>query len=414
MTLPLRLLHTSDWHLGRALYGRPRYAEFAAFLHWLRDTLRQQAVDLLLVAGDLFDNTTPSHRAQALYYRFLREVADSPCRHVVIIAGNHDSPSLLAAPRELLQVLDIHVIAAPGEQLAEELLLLRDPDGAVELMVCAVPYLRDRDLRLSEAGEGLAQKGEKLVAGIREHYRALLALAEEQRREHGEDVPIVAMGHLFASGGQTLEGDGVRDLYVGSLAHLPSQLFPPVIDYLALGHLHVPQMIGGEERRRYSGSPLAMGFGEAGQRKSLVQVDFTREGVKIELLPVPVFQRLERISGDLPTLLGKLKALAACGESIWVEVLYNGTAWVDDLRQQLEGQIAASSLEILRIKNQQLREQTLTQQAALPEALAEMDVEQVFAHCLLAHQVPEAQHAELYASYRELLQELAQQDRQAG
>ena len=108
----MKILHTSDWHLGRSLYGRKRYEEFSSFLDWLAQTIEEEKVDALLVAGDVFDNSTPSNRAQELYYRFLCRVAASCCRHVVVIAGNHDSPSFLNVPKELLRALNVYVVGA--------------------------------------------------------------------------------------------------------------------------------------------------------------------------------------------------------------------------------------------------------------------------------------------------------------
>ena len=143
----MKIIHTADWHIGRSLYGRKRYGEFEAFLDWLAECIRSQQADALLVAGDVFDNSTPSHRAQELYYRFLCRVSDAGCRHVVITAGNHDSPSFLNAPRELLRYLNVHVVGCATEAPADEVLVLRDAQGKAELVVCAVPYLRDREIR---------------------------------------------------------------------------------------------------------------------------------------------------------------------------------------------------------------------------------------------------------------------------
>ncbi|NQS72549.1 MAG: exonuclease subunit SbcD, partial [Desulfobulbaceae bacterium] len=144
----MKILHTSDWHIGRALYGRKRYEEFKAFLDWLAETIQQNAINTLLVAGDVFDTSTPSNRAQELYYRFLCRVAASTCRHVVIVAGNHDSPSFLNAPKELLKALDVHVVGSAANP-EDEVLVLRNEQKAPELIVCAVPYLRDRDIRVA-------------------------------------------------------------------------------------------------------------------------------------------------------------------------------------------------------------------------------------------------------------------------
>ena len=212
----MRVLHTSDWHIGRTLYGRKRYEEFEAFLTWLAETIQQNEIDALLVAGDVFDTSAPSNRAQELYYRFLCRVAASSCRHVVVVAGNHDSPSFLNAPKELLKALDVHVVGSSTESLEDEVLVLRNEQDAPELIVCAVPYLRDRDIRVAEAGESVEDKERKLIDGIRTHYAAVAALAEQKREELGVDIPIVGTGHLFTAGGQTVDGDGVREMPDGT------------------------------------------------------------------------------------------------------------------------------------------------------------------------------------------------------
>ena len=210
----MKILHTSDWHIGRTLYGRKRYEEFEAFLTWLAETIQQNEIEALLVAGDVFDTTAPSNRAQELYYRFLCRVAASSCRHVVVIAGNHDSPSFLNAPRELLKALDVHVVGSSSESLEDEVLVLRNELNAPELIVCAVPYLRDRDIRVAEAGESVEDKERKLLAGIRSHYAAVAALAEQKREELGVDIPIVAMGHLFTDVAQAQVVAPVTALYL--------------------------------------------------------------------------------------------------------------------------------------------------------------------------------------------------------
>lgn len=414
----MKILHTSDWHIGRTLYGRKRYEEFEAFLNWMAATIQQQTVDVLLVAGDVFDTSTPSNRAQQLYYRFLCRVAASVCRHVVIVAGNHDSPSFLNAPKELLKALDVHVIGNSGDSPEDEVLVLRDAQGTAELIVCAVPYLRDRDIRVVEAGESLEDKERKLLEGIRSHYAAVGGLAERQREALGGAVPIVGMGHLFAAGGQTVDGDGVRELYVGSLAHVTAAIFPQCFDYLALGHLHVPQPVNGSQHIRYSGSPLPMGFGEAKQQKSVCLVSFDpQEGntrPSVELLNVPVFQQLERIKGDWTALHDRLLELLAVNEAegIWLEVIYEGAEVISDLRERLEAVIAGSPLEILRIKNSRIIDRVLAQ-GDVQETLDDLHVNDVFERCLTAHDVPDQQRPELLQAYRETLLSLDEDDAQA-
>ena len=414
----MKVLHTSDWHLGRSLYGQKRYAEFGQFLDWLSATIVSEQIDILLVAGDIFDTSAPSNRAQSLYYQFLCRVAASSCRHIIVIAGNHDSPTFLDAPKALLRSLDVHVIGAATENIDDEVLLLKNAEGCAELLVCAVPYLRDRDIRLVQAGESIADKDQNLLDGIRNHYHQAAERADKQREALGLDIPIIAMGHLFTAGGKTIDGDGVRELYVGSLAHVNASIFPPCIDYVALGHLHVPQKIGGSEHMRYSGSPLAMGFGEARQQKSVCLVDFspfTNVGAAkpaVELLAVPVFQQLRKVSGNWAEISSQLLTLVDASQPVWLEVVYQGDEIISDLRERLETLTEGSDLLILRIQNTRLIDRVLNASHA-DESLEDLDVDDVFARCLAAHDVPEAQQADLLHSYQQTLSSLHNDDLQA-
>lgn len=408
----MKILHTSDWHLGRTLYGRKRYDEFAAFLNWLAEAMDRNEIDALLVAGDVFDTSTPSHEAQELYYRFLCRAAASTCRHVVVVAGNHDSPTFLNAPRELLKALDVHVVGNSGDSLEDEVLLLRNGQGDPELMVCAVPYLRDRDIRVAEAGESVEDKEKKLQDGIRLHYAAVAARAEEKRKQLGVDIPIVGMGHLFAAGGETVEGDGVRELYVGSLAHVTASIFPAAFDYLALGHLHVPQKVGGSETRRYSGSPLPMGFGEAQQQKSVCQIEFQGRAASVLTMAIPVFQKLERVRGDWNAIAQRLLELAAEDSGEWLEVIYEGDEILGDLRERLESAVSGTRMEILRIKNNRILDRMLGRMHA-EETLDDLNVNDVFERCLAAHEIAEGQRPGLRQAYREIVLSLDEDDRQA-
>ena len=408
----MKLLHTSDWHIGRSLYGRKRYEEFEAFLTWLAETIQQNKIDALLVAGDVFDTSAPSNRAQELYYRFLCRVATSSCRHIVVVAGNHDSPSFLNAPKELLKALDVHVVGSSTESPEDEVLVLRNEQDVPELIVCAVPYLRDRDIRVAEAGESVEDKERKLIDGIRTHYATVAALAEQKREELGANIPIVGTGHLFTAGGQTVDGDGVRELYVGSLAHVTAGIFPACFNYLALGHLHVPQKVNGSETIRYSGSPLPMGFGEAKQQKSVCQVEFHSTAASVQLIDVPVFQKLERVKGDWDGISSRILELTATDTQGWLEVIYDGTEVIGDLRERLEAAISGTQMEVLRIKNNRIIDRVL-RQIHEEETLDDLNVNDVFERCLAVHDVPEEQRPELLRAYQETVSSLYEDDVQA-
>lgn len=417
--MALNVLHTSDWHLGRSLYGQRRYEEFDALLNWMLDTLADRQIDVLLIAGDVFDTTAPSNRAMQQYYQFLRRVADTACRHVVIIGGNHDSPTFLDAPRDILKMLNVHVVGAKTSDPAQEVLRLDDANGQPMMLVCAVPYLRDRDIRTAEAGETIDIKEQKLLDGIRDHYREVTeqaqAMRESLEKQYKTDIPLIGMGHLWTAGASTVEGDGVRELYVGSLAHVGTDIFPASLDYVALGHLHVPQSVGGQAHIRYSGSPLPMGFGEARQQKSVCIIDFEGHKPDISQLDIPCFQRLRQLSGNLVSLQSELQALLADGISTWVEVVYTGEDIVPDLREKLLEALVEDSqglITLLRVKNQRIAIQTLAAQDT-EQTLDDLSPQDVFSRCLDAHAVPQEQRPELMHLYQEILTQVQESDSKA-
>jgi exonuclease SbcD len=405
----MKVLHTSDWHIGRALYGRKRYKEFEAFLNWLAGLIEDENVDVLLVAGDVFDNSAPSNHAQEMYYRFLCRMAASANRHVVVTSGNHDSPSFLNAPRELLRFLNIHVVGCASDSPEDEVIALSGPDGTVRLVVCAIPYLRDRDIRVSEAGESVEEKERKLIQGIKAHYRLVCEAAERKRALLKKPVPIVAMGHLFTAGGRTADGDGVRELYIGSLAQVGTDVFPDCIDYLALGHLHIPQTVAGSDFIRYSGSPLPIGFGEAQQEKSVVLVEFSDNAPRIRNIPAPRFQELMTLRGNWQTIARDIAELKSGGSRAWLEIIYEGDEVAGSLRERLDEAIEGSGIEILRVKNSRVLERAMRGMNA-KETLDDLDATDVFKRCLAAHEVPEDQRRALLSAYQEVILSLHETD----
>ena len=411
----MKILHTSDWHIGRSLYGRKRYDEFSAFLDWLAEFIQTESVYALLVAGDIFDNSTPSNHAQELYYRFLCKVSASCCRHIVVIAGNHDSPSFLNAPKELLRALNVHVVGSVTENPEDEVITLAGSSGIPEAIVCAIPYLRDRDIRIVEAGESVEHKNTKLIEGLQRHYAEVCKVAKEKQNEYEQtnqtlSVPIIGMGHLFTAGGKTVDGDGVRELYVGSLAHVDKEVFPACIDYLALGHLHVPQKVGAAEYMRYSGSPIPMGYGEACHEKSVVIVAFSNDPQpKITLHPVPCFQALERISGGIDEITERIHELKSNGSDAWLEIEYSGTEIAGNLRELIDEALADTAMEIRRIKNRRVVER-LINRTCKDETLDDLNVNDVFIRCLNTYEVPEDERPALIQSYKETIQGMQEED----
>lgn len=417
----MKILHTSDWHLGRSLYGRKRYDEFAKFLDWLSTTIKNEKIDILLVAGDIFDTIAPSNKSQEMYYRFLVRVANSQCKHVVIIAGNHDSPSFLDAPKDLLRELNVHIVGAMKQKIEDELIVLEDEENNPQAIICAVPYLRDRDVRTVEAGESSNAKMLKLMNGIKDHYAKVVAIAEDKRMNLSKSadkyIPIIAMGHLFTADGKIVDGDGVRELYVGSLAHVGSDVFSTAIDYVALGHLHVPQKVSKKDHIRYSGSPIAMGFGEAKQIKSVVIIDFYKQlseleqekKMNINLITVPCFQKLERVVGTSNDILKKIETLKDEKSKSWLEIEYIGEEIIGNLQENVEELIIDTGMEVLRIKNNQSSEQmSITVQD--DKILEELDPAELFGKVLECNQVPAEKQEWLIDCHHDIVKSLQEED----
>jgi exonuclease SbcD len=191
----MKIIHTSDWHFGAQLYEQSRHPEQEKFTAWLKELMRKEKPDALIVAGDIFDTYSPPNASLELYYSLLGEIIkESLCRTVVVVGGNHDSPTMLDSPDKVLSQLSIKVIG--GADIEKEILFIKDKDGKTGLAVGAVPYLRDADLRLSGEGEDFSDVSSKLRAGLKKHYQEV---AKNARAQAGKDVPLLLTGHLFLS-----------------------------------------------------------------------------------------------------------------------------------------------------------------------------------------------------------------------
>ena len=403
----MKILHTSDWHLGHKLYGRQRYDEFTRFLQWIENCIEEHGVEALIVAGDIFDSQTPSNRSLAMYYGFLSKLSASCCQHIIIIGGNHDSPTLLNAPKDLLHYLNIHVIGSIPETINDELIILHGENDNPEAIILAVPFLREKDIRVSTPEESVKDKQHKMLQGIRNHYFTLAELASVKQKQIDKKVPVIATGHLFCQGGQTRQGDGVRELYVGTLVQVGLDCFPASIDYLALGHLHIPQKVANQESRRYSGSPLSMNFSEADQIKKVLLVDSA--DINVQEIPVPCFQLLQNITGDLKHILYTISSLVEKKQSILLEVHYKGDDLIDDLQEQISFAVANSQLEVLRISNKRIYDHVLRQSAEI-KTLEDLDPHQVFQQCLDLSGIPLEQQQELILDFKTCLNALRHEE----
>ncbi|MEL6654996.1 MAG: exonuclease SbcCD subunit D C-terminal domain-containing protein [Bacteroidota bacterium] len=405
----MKILHTSDWHLGQRLLQLDRHEEFRLALEWLLDLIKEEHIEVLLVAGDIFDIGNPPNQSRQLYYNFLRQILKTDCRHVVITGGNHDSPAMLNAPRELLEGFNIHVLGAATDDVGEELLHLKNDQGELELIVAAVPFLRDRDLRVSRVGESEQSRQDRLQAGLTEHYRQLAQLAES---EQAGAVPVIAMGHLYAKG--AVATDRQDNIYLGNRENMEAGQFPLTFDYVALGHIHRAQLVGKNERVRYSGSLIPLSFSETKDEKQVWILNTDgKEITAIDSHFVPTFRRLKTIQGSLEKVQKGLERFAASKERLltpWVEVVVESENFIPQLDQVLRDFCAEMPLELVKIRINRPYVPIQTQLEESPD-LEEMEVEDVFLQrCQSLGIESEEQLGELVTTFRELQSWLQEQE----
>jgi exonuclease SbcD len=284
----MRLLHTSDWHLGRSFHGVDLLAAQSAFLDHLVDTVRAERVDAVLVAGDVYDRALPPVDAVQLCGEALARIAAAGAR-VVLISGNHDSATRLGWGSALLPAAGVHVRTALRQ--AGTPVLLPDRDG--DVAVYAVPYLEPDAVWAEVAAEA--------PGPVRSHDAVLRCALDRARRELADrpGTRSVALAHAFVTGGQPCASE--RDICVGGVAAVGRSAVTG-FDYVGLGHLHGPQVLA--DGLRYSGSPLAYSFSEAGQRKGCWLVELGPAGLTgVERVPAPVPRPLARLRGRLTDLL---------------------------------------------------------------------------------------------------------------
>lgn len=367
----MRFLHTSDWHLGQRFITQSREQEQQMALDWLLEVIQTEQVDALLVSGDIFDVGNPPLVAEEMYYTFLTRLKNTCCRHVVITGGNHDSPSRLNAPKGILRALDMHVVGAAGGP-EEEIIQLKDPEGNLRATVLAVPFLRERDFRVTTSGESADERIERIQAGIIAHYQEL---AEAVADEKGI---VIAMGHLYAKGASTHAEQ--ENIYLGNLDNIAANQFPERFDYIALGHIHRMQKVGKQSRIRYCGSLIPLSFSEISDKKGVFIVDL-EEGkglVEVREVIAPVFRRLITLKGTLEELEQKLLKAHRPEDPLpaWLELVVTGDPGVTAPDRHLRDLAAGLHLDILKIKID--RQAMALSEQAPAEDLSTLTVEEVF------------------------------------
>ncbi len=326
----MRIIHTSDWHLGQRLLGESREAEHREFLGWLLELLEEKKPDVLIVAGDIFDSATPPSYARKLYNDFLAEFAKSSCPNLIIIGGNHDSASVLNEEKRLLKELNIFVVGGFEESIKDIVIPIDGQNGKLVGAVGAVSYLRESNLRDSSKSTSLEDRAKELEKEISSYYAKVFDVC----KEIANNLPIVATGHLSTL---KFESEAVREIYIGSLEIFNKELFPP-FDYIALGHFHKFTKM---KNICYCGSPIVLSFDEIKDEKVVLEVEVTKESLKIDKIRVPSFRKLHRLSGDFESLKSQIESIKpdskVLPEWLELEIEPKGLSSITQMLEELKG-----------------------------------------------------------------------------
>jgi len=340
----MKILHTSDWHIGHRLHEQSQSLEQTNFLEWLSNFIRNNNIDILIVSGDIFDNGFPSTQSQKMYFDFLIKIQTTNCKHIVITGGNHDAPGTINAPKELLDALSIKVIGKATENISDEVFEFKIDDEKV--IIAAVPYLRDQDIRRAVAGESFDDITQKYKHALINHYNEIYNYCNKKRDNL---TPIIAMGHLFAIGGTTTESE--QQIYVGGLGDIGANDFPE-FDYVALGHLHRPQKIGNENNIRYSGSPYILSFSEINYDKKVIVIDTDKKQIKniVEII-IPRFREFFKVSGSVDQCIAELHLIdeKQLKPLPWVEVVLDNKNGVITGASEINNATEGLNLKVLKI-----------------------------------------------------------------
>lgn len=347
----MKILHTADWHLGHRLHEQSQNEEQILFLEWLESYINESKIDILLVSGDIFDTGTPSSQSLKMYYDFLVKLTKTTCKHIVVTGGNHDSPGTINAPKELLNALSIKVVGRSSDEVADEIFKLAI--GNEEIIIAAVPYLRDQDIRRAVAGETFDEISDRYKQALINHYTLVATYCKTIKTEN---TPVIAMGHLFAVGGSI--SDSEQNIYVGTLGHIGAKDFPDIFDYIALGHLHRAQIIGGKEHIRYSGSPNILSFSEINYDKKILVINTKKDQVsQIEEITVPRFRKIIQVTGALEDCIIKLNTIITNKYELtpWVEVVLGNKTKTSIGSSEIHKAAEDLQIEVLKVtlKNQQ-------------------------------------------------------------
>lgn len=389
----MKILHTSDWHLGQNFFGLSRQFEHQQLINWLVTQVQEKDVQAVLIAGDLYDTGAPASYARQLLSQLIAKLHACNCQ-LWLLAGNHDSVAVLQESQSVLQCLNTHVITTSGQAQVQT---LTNRDGKACAQLLPMPFIRPRDVLAGhESGENKTL-GQRISELYHQGYQQAKSL----------DLPVIATGHMTILGAST--SDSERDIYIGTLEAMPSSALPNV-DYLAMGHIHRPQIIGGKQHWRYSGSPIALSFSEANQQKSMVLLD-TDDLAQPELIDLPTWQPMAALEDlTLAQLVCQVEAKLAqvnlaSEQKLWLSLSFNETR--RDLTKQVHELLADLPVQVLKVQRQQVSPALAWQQRQV--SVNELTPMQVFSQRLREAELAEDTEQALTECYQQILAQVQNQ-----
>ena len=398
----MRILHTSDWHIGHRLYERSRINEHRQFLDWLLDIIKEEKIDALLVSGDIFDSSLPSAESIDFYYQFLFRLYSETDASAVIISGNHDSATRLSAPRKFLEMVRIHIVGKISDNFDECIITLGKQNSTVAIV--AVPYLSEGEILSHISFES------QIDRAIR-YREALKALYMQCVSKISKEIPKILMGHFFIHGGEA--SDSERSVQIGGSMPILAGDLPENIDYFALGHLHRPQQIKGKEYPIiYSGSPLPMTFKEATYDKKLYILDLQGRGGDnldklshtLEPITIPVFKELCRVNGNFNEIMAEARSDSRDWKDKYIEVQLKLDMPITGASDAIRNAFAQRGGEVLVVEAQSpTRSNDSEISAAEITTKSPEDIFKAFYKNKYGDDEPRQELAELTATFKELL-----------
>ncbi len=353
----MKVLHTSDLHIGKNLHKHRINFAHEHLFNYLIETIIKDEIDLLLISGDIFDTSYVSVSTQKVFYDFLDRLSKiKTLKDTVIISGNHDLPSMLDLATPFLELSNIHIITSIN--IEDQIFTLKDENNIPYCNIIAIPFLREKDIKPDLESNNIIDIQKELEAALINHYRNV---DEYIVNNLDLKLPTISLMHLFATGSTStteIEGEKHRDIYVGKLKTINANTFPKNIDYYALGHIHKPQIVNKDERIVYSGSPIALNFGEK-TAKQIIKLDFNNKEFTKEKILLPKFLNLEQLEAksidDIKNQLNQLDndmKIDYKDDPIYLEIIYKSKNIESSINEIIEDYVKTltNNFKILAIR----------------------------------------------------------------